>query len=146
MRRRTPGLDAEDGSVLLLGIGLLAVCLLAVVVVVDGAAAYLQRRALMAVADAAALAGAQAIDVEAYYRSGATTGTRLAPQAVDAAARRQVARARQVGSVTIDGLATDGETVRIRLSQPVDLPFLGDALAARVRVESAARLDYRPEP
>lgn len=140
---RQPNDEGERGSVLLLGIGFVAVCLLSVVVTVDASAAFVQRRELMAVADAAALAGAQAIDFDEYYRSGATIGTRLDPPRVAQVARRQVAVA-QDPQITFDGVTTDGITVRVRLSRPLELPFLESTFGDRVRVEAWARLDYRP--
>ena len=51
---RTRIKKAEEGSVLILGIGLLGVCLLALVVVADAGSAFLQRKNLYSVADAAA--------------------------------------------------------------------------------------------
>lgn len=139
---RQPNDERERGSVLLLGIGFVAVCLLSVVVTVDASAAFVQRRELMAVADAAALAGAQAIDFDEYYRSGATIGTRLDPPRVAQVARRQVAVA-QDPQIAFDGVTTDGITVRVRLSRPLELPFLQSTFGDRVRVEAWARLDYR---
>ena len=132
----------DEGSVLLLGIGLVVVCLLAMVIVVDASSAFLQRRALMSLADGAALAGAQAIDLDHYYAHGASTGTRLSSAGVAAAARAHLASA---GSeVTIEQIATDGVQVRVRLSAPVRLPFLGLGRTEVVRAQGSARLDYRP--
>lgn len=139
---RHPNHERERGSVLLLGIGFVAVCLLAVVVTVDASAAFVQRRELMAVADAAALAGAQAIDFDEYYRTGATVGTRLDPPRVAEVARRQVAIAED-SQIAFEGVTTDGITVRVRLSRPLELPFLQSTFGDRVRVEAWARLDYR---
>ncbi len=142
----------DRGSVLLLGIGFVIVCLLAVAVAVDVSAAFLQRRALMSIGDAAALAGAQAVDLDAYYANGATRGTRLDPRLVAGAARRHVAamasagEAGKSGEVTIDSIASDGVNVVVRLSAPLDLPFFGAVRQEWVRVESSARLDYRPAP
>jgi hypothetical protein len=151
----------DRGSVLLLGIGFVIVCLLAVAVAVDVSAAFLQRRALMSIGDAAALAGAQAIDLDAYYENGATKGTRLVPRLVAGAARRHVAavdsageagesgeagKSGKSGDVTIDSIVSDGVSVVVRLSAPLDLPFFGAVHQERVRIESSARLDYRPAP
>lgn len=132
----------ERGSVLLLGVGFIAVCLMVIIVTIDASAAFVQRRELMAVADAAALAGAQAIDLEEYYRTGATVGTRLDPPKVAAVARQQVAVA-QDSKITLEQVSTDGVIVRVRLSRPLELPFLQEAFGDRVRVEAWARLDYR---
>lgn len=140
-QRSTPSDDR--GSVLILGICLVAVCLLGVLVAVDACTAFLKRSALLAVADSAALAGAQAIDIGAYYAHGATQGTRLDPADVSSAARRQVQRADNAGQITVEAIDTDGQTVRVRLRQPLQLPFLRTALGDVVRVEATARLDYR---
>ena len=87
---------AERGSILVLGALLVAACVLAVVVLVDATAAFLQRAHVMAVADAAALAGAQAIDLPAYYEKGAAAITRLdtgrVPDRVRAHVRRRSRR------------------------------------------------------
>jgi Flp pilus assembly protein TadG len=137
------GWERDDrGSVLLLGVGWVAVCLMAVVVLVDASAAFLQRRQLVALADAAALAGAQAIDLDAYYADGASSATRLEPGLVPARVRAQLARA---GAESIDGLAldavtSDGWQVRVQLSAPLRLPFLAAVFDGRVVAESHARL------
>ena len=56
----------DRGSVLLLGLGLTVMCVLAVTVLADVSAVLLQRQRLLALADGAALAGAQAIDLMDY--------------------------------------------------------------------------------
>lgn len=140
--RPTQRLADDEGSVLLLGVGLVVVCLLALVMVVDATSAYLQRRSLISLADGAALAGAQAIDLEHYYAHGATTGTRLTGAGVVAAARAHLAAAGP--EVTIEQIATDGVHVRVRLSTAVRLPFLSAGRSEVVRAQGSARLDYRP--
>ena len=139
----------ERGSTLLLGIGLAVVCLLTVAVVTDTTAAFLQRRSLMAVADSAALAGAQAMDLDAYYRQGARAGTSLDAARVVSAVQRHLGRfAVSEPDLAVVGIRTDGENVWVRLARPLSLPFLGSVLgegrADEVRVEAVARLDYRP--
>jgi len=136
----------ERGSVLLLGIGMIVIGILAVAVAVDVSAAFLQRRALMSLGDSAALAGAQSIDLDSYYANGASIGTRLSPAAVASAARRQVGIARGSDEIAIESITTDGVTVRVRLSEPLRLPFFGSLRSDRVRIESSARLDYRTAP
>ena len=151
IRRRVPrahrwreGFTPERGSTLLLGIGLAVVCLLGVVVVVDTTSAFLQRRSLMAVADSAALAGAQAMDLAVYYRDGARAGTPLESGRVDVAVRRHLARyATTEPEMVIESVRTDGQRVWVRLARPIDLPFLRALHSEDVRVEGVARLDYR---
>lgn len=143
---RPERLRDERGSVLLLGVGFVGVIALALAVAVNGAALLLQRQALMAVADAAALAGAQSIDLATYYAIGAGTGTRLDPAAAASAARWHVARmGEQVPGMRIDDVGSDGTSIVVQVSAPMDLPFaivpIGDE---RIRVRSAARLDLRP--
>lgn len=133
----------DRGSVLILGIGLVVVCLLAIAVLTDVTAAFLQRRHLMAIADAAALAGAQAIDVDAYYADGARIGTRLAPAQVAAVARGHAQAVDDVPGLSVDSVVTDGVTVKVALSAPLRLAFFDAVRDEVVRVESTARLDYR---
>ena len=57
----------DEGSILVLSLGFIVVCILAVAVVVDASAMFLERRSLQARADSAALAGAQAVDLTDYY-------------------------------------------------------------------------------
>lgn len=140
---RRHGLEgSERGSVLILGIGWVAVCLLSLIVLVDASAAFLQRRQLVSLADAAALAGAQAIDLNAYYERGASAATRLEPRLVPLRVRAHLDRA---GAGAIDGLvleevSSDGQAVRVRLSTPLQLPFLAGLVDGRVVAESWARL------
>ena len=130
---------------MVLGLGMVAVALLAVMIGVDATSAYLQRRSLVALADASALAGAQAIDTEAYYRDGATSSTTLDPSAVTG---RVSAFLRSMAAETpeplrLEGVATDGRVVIVRLSQPLRLPFLSALVREPITVESRARLAYR---
>lgn len=131
---------------LILGAGLIAICLLAFAVLVDASAGFLQRQQLLALADATALAGAQAIDLSAYYREGASASTQLDPAAVAARARDHLSRARAIESIDgmrIEALASDGRQVVVALSAPLRLPFWSELLGGRVRVESRAQLAYR---
>jgi hypothetical protein len=128
---------------------MVAVCLLAIATLVDVSAAFLQRQQLQAVADAAALAAAQAIDLPAYYVNGATPATRLAPGAVSARVGGYLERSRAAS--VIDGLRverawSDGQQVLVALSCPIRLPFLPGMLGGSVSVESWAQLAYRDAP
>ncbi len=61
---------SDEGSVLLLILGLVVLAGLFVTVVIDVSALFLDRRDLIAAADGAALAGAQGIDESSVYRDG----------------------------------------------------------------------------
>lgn len=143
--------DARDdsGSVMLIGIVLIAICTLALAVVVDVSVLFIQRRNLAALADASALAGAQSLDLDAYYAHGASEATTLDPAIVARVARAQViAVAAHDGlrGIRLEQVDSDGESVTVRLSAPVTVPFLGPILGGRAEVVARARLDYRASP
>ena len=136
----------DTGSVLLLSIGFVLVAALAVVAVVDASAAFLQRRQLAAWADTAALAGAQGIDLDAYYGHGASEATRLDAPTVVRRVRAHLAVAPD--GTRIEHLSSDGRQVRVVLSAPLRLPFLGGValhvgVPPSVVVEARAQLAYR---
>jgi uncharacterized membrane protein len=137
----------DEGSVLLLGLGFLGICLLALAVVTDTASLFLQRMALQARADAAALNGAQGIDLDAYYAQGATTATALIPSI---AVARVVAVIQEADTHDpISGLAVEqirvvDQVVRVELAAPGRLTFFTMLEAPTIRVRSDARLDHRP--
>ena len=148
-RGRLVAVGDERGSVLLLGVGLVIVCLLAIAVITDVSAAFLQRRSLMSVADAAAIAGAQAIDQGAYCANGASVGTRLNPRLVRSAALAHLTRTNATTAIPglhVDGISSDGVRVLVALSSPLRLPFFGAIFSEVAQVQAAARLDYRPSP
>jgi len=138
----------DRGSISVLVLGLVAVVAVSLAVLVDATSAFVQRRSLVAVADAAALAGAQSIDLAAYYRDGASSITGLDEPGVLPRVRAHLARVRTVAGaglegLTLDGASTDGRTVVVELSAPLTLPFTGRWLADRLHVESRAQLAYR---
>lgn len=145
----------DEGSVLLLGIGWLAACLLAMVVMIDVSAAFLQRQHLQALADSAALAGAQGIDLASYYEHGASASTRLDGGAVAYRVSEHVRRALEGGqaggtaerpTARLIEASTDGDTVLVGLTAPIALPILPGAISIvlpEIVVTSTARLAYR---
>jgi len=140
---RFPRLRDDRGSVLLLGLGAVIIGLIAVVVGVDASAAYLQRRALVNLADATALAGAQAIDLAAYYRDGANATTSLDPVSVRVRVQSFLEESAGGGidGVRVEGVTTDGRSVAVLLSAPLRLPFR--PADERIAAEATAVLAYR---
>lgn len=134
---------ADQGSALILGIGLLVVCLTAVAVLADASVALLQRQRLLALADGAALAGAQAIDLTAYYDTGATAATAIDPGAAAAAVSRHLGGTAAVDTRLV-AVASDGTDVLVTLAGEIRTPFLGALFDGEITVESRARLAYRP--
>lgn len=133
----------DEGSVLLLGIGLIGVLMLGISVVVDASLAFVQRQALQARADTAVLAGVQRIDLDHYYQHGATETSKLVPADARASALAQVER--EQNSNPIPGLEVvqiDGQErlLTAELAAPIRTAFW--PIEATITVRSSASLDY----
>ena len=140
-------MSGERGSVSLLGIGFIAIILMAIVVAVDAGSYFLQKRNLAATADAAALAGAQQIDFPSYYRNGATARTKLDTAKVKGLVLAQLnaAQARdRFANFSIRRISSTGRQVDVTLSAVATTPFLS-MLHQRplITVDSTAELNYR---
>jgi hypothetical protein len=136
MRQRRP--SGDDGTVLVLVLGLTGILLLAVALVVNVSAVVLAKRAVASAADGAAVSAAQALDEAAFYASGLDGGIPLDP---DEAAGR-VAAYRADAAATQPGLRmsveVDGRTAVVRATRTVTLP-LGLLSTGPVTVEAEAR-------
>ena len=136
MRHRRP--RGDDGTVLLLVLGLTGVLLLAVALVVNVSAVVLAKRALASAADGAAVSAAQALDEAAFYTSGLNGGIPLDPDeaAGRVAAYRADAEATQPGlRMTVE---VDGRTAVVRATRTLTLP-LAILSTGPVTVEAEAR-------
>lgn len=137
----------DDGNVMLLGLGFLGICLLALAVVADAASLFLQRMTLQSRADAAALAGAQGIDLDAYYARGATIGTSLVPDIATQRVRESITDANAydpIAGLDLEQVLVVEDVVRVELAAPGRLSFFTLLEPPMIRVRSDARLDYRP--
>jgi hypothetical protein len=121
----------ERGQSAVLIVGLASFLLLAIVVVVDASAAFLQRQGLDTVADGAALAGADAgsRNLDSIYRSGVGSQPRLdqaealARAAVEDYLNRTGARSDYPGlSYDVRFDPTDNSVV-VQVRAPLDLPL-----------------------
>ena len=140
MTGRPPELRGEQGTVLVLVLGFAMLLALMVGVVVNVSAAALARRAVAGAADGAAVAAAQALDVDALYRDG-LSGERL-PLSPAGARQRVAAYGAQVAA-TQPGLrlsvTVQGPTASVVAVREVQLPF-GRLVGLRpLRVEATAR-------
>lgn len=135
MRRRPRG---DDGTVLLLVIGLSAVLLVAVALVVNVSAVILAKRSLASAADGAAVSAAQALDEQAFYASGLEGGIPLDPS--EAATRVAVYRAdAAVGQPGLQmSVRVEGRTAEVRATRTLTLP-LAILSTGPVTVEAVAR-------
>jgi uncharacterized membrane protein len=116
---------------LLLIIGLVVVAALLVAVVTDVSALYLERRELVAAADGAALAGAQAVDEESVYQNGLPSSgpVPLDQVAAERAVREYLA---DVGLVTGEfevSISTSATTVSVQLATRLELPVASTVTA-----------------
>ncbi len=134
---------SDEGSVLMLGLGFIGVLLLALAVVIDASLALIQRSTLQARADAAVLAGVQAIDLNSYYAHGATSATRLVPQAARVNVLGYFERSQRSGVIPgaqVVSITADGSYVETVLQAPARLVFW--PIEAQITVKAAAQLDY----
>jgi hypothetical protein len=121
----------EHGQSAVLIVGLASFLLLAIVVVVDASAAFLQRQGLDTVADGAALAGADAgsRDLETLYGSGIGSRPRLdqaealARAAVEDYLNRTGARSAYPGLTYDVGFDPTDNSVVVQVRAPLDLPL-----------------------
>lgn len=149
------GQASDDGQILLLALvyGLIGLAL--VTVVVSASAVHLERKKLFAVADAAALDAADALDTSGYYARG---GARLSGGVplTDESVRASVAA--YVGGETAAGFegfvvgsptgTPDGETAEVTLLAVARLPLVSSVLSPwsegiGLRVTARSRADLQ---
>ena len=116
--------QGEDGSILVLSLGLLVTAVMVATTTVNVASLWVTRAALNAVADGAALAGAQAVDEAAVYRYGLGAGLRLDPKEAAQRVRDFVAHERStVPGIVLRSVSVSGNKVAVTLSAPAHTAF-----------------------
>ncbi|HET6817393.1 MAG TPA: pilus assembly protein TadG-related protein [Mycobacteriales bacterium] len=119
----------DDGSLTLLVIGYTLIAAVLVVIGVDVSKVFLAQRSLSSAADAAALAGAQAVDRAAVYRGAVGCATlpvdgAQARDAVAASLDDAGAGLRETfAALTAPDVELAGDTVRVQLHGEVAVPF-----------------------
>lgn len=156
-----PRVRTDSGSVMILMIFFAVIVAGLLTVVVDVSTVFLGQRELQAVADGAAAAAAQRVDVDALYGTAGSLkpGTALqvseagAAAAVDAYLALPAHRPNQCadGSLHVRSLEVSGPTIGLELSCRVPWPFVsvvvGDEIAGHsVSMSAQARLVVRPLP
>nr|WP_256372155.1 pilus assembly protein TadG-related protein [Aeromicrobium sp. A1-2] len=111
-------------------LGLLAV------VVVNASAAFLQRQQLDNVADGAALAAADGLSREAFYRSGEV-------RLDDSEARRLVGRYVTGEGIRVVEISTEGDQVHVRLERTIGLPLTPPGWTSRTTIVADATAQLR---
>lgn len=135
--------DEDRGSVLILALGLVTVAILVLLAAVDVAVVHARHRAGQLTADAAARAGAQQVDLSAYYRSGAAAAA--LPVDSGAARRRVLQYLRQAdgGAWRLAELAVDGQAVTVRVEREVTLPVSAPGAPGSVTVAGSGTAQLR---
>ena len=135
----------DEGSLTLLVIGYTLIAAVLVVVGIDASKVFLAQRALSSAADAAALAGSQAVDRAALYRgevdcSGLPVDPESATAAVGASLDAQTEGLQQTfGALSDPDVQVAGGTVHVRLHGEVTVPF-GRVLALLVPGHAGGRV------
>lgn len=128
MRRLPAGRD--DGQITLLVLGFVAILLLLLTLVTDASKIFLAQRSLSGAADAAALAGANAVDEGTIYAGRTGTDLPLTDDGVRAAVRDYVVKAglddpdRFRDFAVLRAGTDDGVTATVTLHTRVRLPFV----------------------
>lgn len=123
--------DAESGRILVLSVGALAVAVALVLVVATAGAVYLDRKALLSLADSTAAYAASQVDQESYFASGelGVTDESVRESARDflLAAPASLTDAPDLQIVDPTGTPDGGATAQVTLtatSRPAFLPWV----------------------
>jgi uncharacterized membrane protein len=133
--------NRERGQITVMTIGFFVLLGLLAVVVINSSAAFLQRQELDNLADGAALAAADGLSEQAFYRHGADESVQLDP----AEARRLVASyvaasGGDVGDVTVK--ASEDE-VHVRIERTVSLAIAPPGWRSQTMIVSEATSQLR---
>lgn len=133
------GVRGDDGSVLVLVLGLAAVLLLLVGVVADVSATVLAKRSVASAADGAAISAAQALDYPAFYSRGLSGGVPLSDAGVaERVATYELAAARDQPGLQLRASVQEGAAV-VDARRTLRLPFSGRLGRSAVEVSARAR-------
>jgi hypothetical protein len=141
----------ECGQTSLLIVGFAVVLMMAVAMVVNASAAYLQRQSLDNLADGAALMGADAGAEGVDVYSGGLAEERLelfeatAREAVDDYLARTRAHADYPGLTRTVQVDPETRSVRVRIAASVDLPLTFPGSPARATVAAVGSAAVSPE-
>ena len=118
--------QAEDGSILLFGIGLAIAALMIVTAAVNVAALWTTRNVLDGVADGAALAAAQAVDANSVYRNGLGAALVLSEPLARTRVTQYVQASgvrKQVSGFAVRSVVVSGRAVTVTVQAHPVMPF-----------------------
>lgn len=141
--------EGDEGSVLVLVLGLAGLLLVLVAVVADVSVVVLAKRSVASAADGAAVSGAQGLDQEAFYRQGAEAGVPLSAAAVaDRVATYEATAAAEQPGLQLSSDVEGTGTAVVTATRSVALPFGGRLGVGPVEVtaQARARAPLAPRP
>jgi hypothetical protein len=138
---------ADHGTVMVYALGGVLLVLAVILVLADTSSLFMRQAALMMVADDAAIAAANAIDVEAIYAQGVGDVLRLDPELAHwfAAASVSATTDARLDDVQLDSVAVVGDAVEVVVSASVPLelgPIAGNR-KLRIRARASATTPTR---
>lgn len=140
-------LQAEEGTVLAYAIAGVVLVVAVALALADTSSLFMRRAALMMVADDAAIAAANAIDVEAIYAQGVGAVLALDPVRARALARQSVEATQdaRLRDVRLDAVTVSGSEVEVLVSAAVPSPISGITgdRQLRIRVRASASTPTR---
>lgn len=129
----------DDGTITVMTVGFLVFLGLLAVVVINSSAAFLQRQQLDNLADGAALAAADGLSSDAFYRTGQVT--------LDGSAARELVDDYVTGDgIRIVRVVADASQVQVRLEWSVGLAFAPPGWESRTTIVSEATAQLRQAP
>lgn len=131
---------ADDGTVLGYAIAGVLLVVAVTLVLTDTSSLYMRRTALMMVADDAAIAAANAIDVDALYTQGIGASLTLDPLEGRALAQASVDSVQdaRLRDVRLDAVSVTGSEVEVVVSAAVPSPVSGITGARTLRIRARA--------
>ena len=134
------GRRGDGGTVLVLAIGGVLLVVTVVLALADASLLHVRRAALAAVADDAAIAASQGIDVAALYRDGVGATLPIDPVLADEYARRSVAGVDdpRLADLRVDAVAVAGDAVRVVVSAALPSAMAALFPGARIRASAEA--------
>jgi Flp pilus assembly protein TadG len=129
----------DDGTIMVLTIGLMVLLLALVATVTDASAVFLARRDLAGACDAAATTAAQAVDRRTLYAEAGATRLPLDPDAARDRVRTWLGEQGEAGLVVeVTGVVDDGTTVLLACTKATDPPLHALVGLPTVTVEAHA--------
>ncbi len=131
----------ERGQITVMTIGFLVFLGLLAVVVINSSAAFLQRQQLDNLADGAALAAADGLSEEAFYRDGVDTAVKLDPTEASRLVSQYVAASGDaVGAIAV---TTTEDEVHVRVERTVSLAIAPPGWSSETTIVSEATSQLR---